>query len=727
MSQRIQYLGAFDEPEPIERWTGTSSGGGGGASGEWVVARPAHETMKFRDALRAIASAGESGLSRYLEYFPLEAFRSPSLLADLAPPAAAAAKAAADEAEARSWARTGGGAGSSFGDGDASAAPPLRGRGNEEAGSLPLASWLLPRKQLLWLGPENTVGATHHDAFENLMLLVRGSKTFHLSPPQDEEEIARHNRITTQVNRACAPHLPPLSPAQDGGPHLRAHRPMREARLALVPAQQPGGGGEGAGEGAGAGEGRPRLVRLASNIGEPSLSHSYAEARLSRPAAEQPRGVTLGEATVFTCTAREGEVVYVPSYWWHEVVSSGGDLGGPIGINWFFEPFYLRLRPNASLERNTHYLLLDDMTARRLEEPFPPRAATPAADSPTHEVVPPRDTAEPSDADYVLLPAGLASPGFFVRNASAHPWVEQGRNSLASPVLELLDETMAAAETTTLVNAGASVGAIALYAASLGATVHVAEADPDSFEALLANVAANPEEVRRRITPSFVAVGDRPGAVRLSTPAGEAGGGRGSAASENESARPAGEGLGVEAGRSWEVAGVAFDAYLDAALEEGRAEGRTDALVVMDLDGGERAALRSAFGSLAHRPAPRPPLLVEAHPGLFSPRGGPTSERAQYVAAVCRTLALYRHLFFLGREQAPTCAPATTTRARCRHRALLYRFSSVHELARFLASTSEAALWVFASDDAPSAVRQRPMPRGDAVGAANARGEGSES
>ena len=43
------------------------------------------------------------------------------------------------------------------------------------------------------------------------------------------------------------------------------------------------------------------------------------------------------------------------------------------------------------------------------------------------------------------------------------------------------DETMAAAETTTLVNAGASVGAIALYAASLGATVHVAEADPDSF------------------------------------------------------------------------------------------------------------------------------------------------------------------------------------------------------------------------------------------------------
>ncbi|EOD21157.1 hypothetical protein EMIHUDRAFT_117345 [Emiliania huxleyi CCMP1516] len=154
---RIQYLGTFDEPEPIERWTGTSSGGGGGASGEWVIARPAHETMKFRDALRAIASAGESGLSRYLEYFPLEAFRSPSLLADLAPPAAAAATAAADETEARSWARTGGGAGSSFGDGDASAAPPLRGRGNEEAGSLPLASWLLPRKQLLWLGPENTV------------------------------------------------------------------------------------------------------------------------------------------------------------------------------------------------------------------------------------------------------------------------------------------------------------------------------------------------------------------------------------------------------------------------------------------------------------------------------------------------------------------------------------------------------------------------------------------
>ena len=53
----------------------------------------------------------------------------------------------------------------------------------------------------------------------------------------------------------------------------------------------------------------------------------------------------------------QGDMIYVPSYWWHEVITNGDFEGKSIGINYFFEPFYIRRRAgkNVMLHKNRMY------------------------------------------------------------------------------------------------------------------------------------------------------------------------------------------------------------------------------------------------------------------------------------------------------------------------------------------------------------------------------------
>lgn len=42
-------------------------------------------------------------------------------------------------------------------------------------------------------------------------------------------------------------------------------------------------------------------------------------------------------------------MIYVPSSWWHEVVTDDDDEGISIGINYFFEPYFVRRRDLKSV------------------------------------------------------------------------------------------------------------------------------------------------------------------------------------------------------------------------------------------------------------------------------------------------------------------------------------------------------------------------------------------
>ena len=367
--------GWFDHPEPPERW-----GLARNESLTGVVARPAHVPMKLGRALDAMlaertAASGTPPLTGYLEYLPMDfltpqveasgAHRAHVLHRDLRPAGAGSASSGSIDAS-----ETGGGGDTSTSPASrirndelprmAAAAlsishpPVLRARGTSEPGRLLPAAWLIPRKHLLWLGGGGTVGSTHFDPYENLMAVIGGQKTFHLARPED-------------------------------GSKLGAHQMMAEGGLKLERRVADDAGAANAGADF---LSRHRLVRSPSAVDDALDLHHYATASLSAPDGEPQLGLPLlAEVNRVRCSAKAGEVVYTPSYWWHEVTSHASDDGrldgdaksrrAVIALNWFFEPYYTRVFPNRSFERSPHYVLLDQQ--RPLDDPYPARIPSTAA------------------------------------------------------------------------------------------------------------------------------------------------------------------------------------------------------------------------------------------------------------------------------------------------------------------------------------------------------------
>ena len=214
----------------------------------------------------------------------------------------------------------------------------------------------------------------------------------------------------------------------------------------------------------------------------------------------------------------------------------------------------------------------------------------------------------------------------------------------------------------------------------------------DNFALLLENVRANPE-LWPRISPHFVCVADEVRIGVMSKPAGT------SMSAVSTSAASFGESAGFGARTEWSVPCVNFGDYLEEV--ERLAASSQPPIIAMDIEGAEAPALTSAFDRFARLPpASLPPLILELHPGL-------ADDRVSYVASVCRVLALWPNIYFLGRENEQRC----TARDGCWWPALLLRFESVHELARHLSVTSDDALMVFAAAEPPPRVRVGALPK----------------
>ena len=225
--------------------------------------------------------------------------------------------------------------------------------------ALSFADFLVPQQRLLWMGTGGTVGAIHFDRQENLMAVVRGAKTFNIFDPAQTD-------------------------------HLYGGAPMREAKFEArdsVPGHGHGHGSDGQGTatstspGAYPGgvrqHGRVRLERLYSNVDSttsPNRMGTYSPVNLSAP--DLRRFPAFTQARPRTCRVEEGDVLYLPSRWWHEVESHGDDEGKTIGVNYFFRPFFHKLGFNEALPnfvRNEHYAHLTGEQQSAFACPHDPR------------------------------------------------------------------------------------------------------------------------------------------------------------------------------------------------------------------------------------------------------------------------------------------------------------------------------------------------------------------
>jgi len=246
----ITENGDFDAPESARLW--------GLDTDDLVLTRPAHMQMQFSQFLDVLDSHHTNTANFYLEYFPLSVFPE-HMKYDLGP--------------------------------------------------LEFADFLDLKFNLCWIGGK-TNGRLHYDRNENLMAMVKGTKTFTLYDPSQSD------KLYSGVGISWSGNLKYSFNEQGIGVFQRD-----KSLLGIIT------------------EDSARINAMAPvNIKKPDYK-KYPKLKHTRP---------------LKCTIKPGEVLYNPSHWWHEV-ESVPENGISVGINYFFQPFYNRWDTTLQLEKNQHY------------------------------------------------------------------------------------------------------------------------------------------------------------------------------------------------------------------------------------------------------------------------------------------------------------------------------------------------------------------------------------
>lgn len=184
-------------------------------------------------------------------------------------------------------------------------------------------------------------GPIHYDPEENLHTVVRGTKLFELFHPLQSGELYEQDATFRSA--------------------FLLYKWEEEEQDKKQEQEQPGG--------------RHRLWSLPLTVAgatqQPFSPVNVASPDLSR----HPR---FANARRVRCEVKAGETLYVPSHWWHEVTSwgdaaatgtaassPGEDLDGAgldlsIGVNLFYEPFYVKTS-RSTFVRNSFYAHLWDI------------------------------------------------------------------------------------------------------------------------------------------------------------------------------------------------------------------------------------------------------------------------------------------------------------------------------------------------------------------------------
>eukprot|EP01128_Nolandella_sp_AFSM9_P001201 TRINITY_DN11309_c0_g1_i1.p1 TRINITY_DN11309_c0_g1~~TRINITY_DN11309_c0_g1_i1.p1 ORF type:complete len:554 (-),score=66.98 TRINITY_DN11309_c0_g1_i1:65-1627(-) len=168
----------------------------------------------------------------------------------------------------------------------------------------PWAETLLTRAQFnVWMGDGKTLGKLHFDPFDNLLALIAGEKNLTLYHPHHNEAL------------------------YEG--HIREARFEYEAETSTFA--------------------RSNLLESTSmvmspvNIRNPNFTNYPLFSDIA--------------PTAVHCTVEEGDVLYLPSFWWHEVQSTPDISQRNIAVNYWFNPFYEKEFPcpHCRLKINSDY------------------------------------------------------------------------------------------------------------------------------------------------------------------------------------------------------------------------------------------------------------------------------------------------------------------------------------------------------------------------------------
>jgi len=136
-----------------------------------------------------------------------------------------------------------------------------------------------------WLGDGRARAKIHFDRLENVLAQVSGSKTFVMYPPSDDVHLYYNQSLMPSVQ-------------------MKFEFPDKWIRKVESPAQPWG--------------------------------HDFSPVNILRP---DPLHPAVAKATPTICEVAPGDLLFVPSFWWHEVYSSPDvDDGWNLAVNWWYHP-----------------------------------------------------------------------------------------------------------------------------------------------------------------------------------------------------------------------------------------------------------------------------------------------------------------------------------------------------------------------------------------------------
>jgi jumonji domain-containing protein 7 len=142
---------------------------------------------------------------------------------------------------------------------------------------------LIPKVTNIWIGDGKTTGKLHFDEYDNFLVQVSGSKEILLFDPHHNENLYEGHIVEAQLS---------YDPASE---QFLKHTLLDSTSMVMSPVDIS----------------NPNLDRF------PRFQHTNS----------------------LECTIRPGDVLYLPSFWWHEVVSSPDpDSSRNIAVNYWYDP-----------------------------------------------------------------------------------------------------------------------------------------------------------------------------------------------------------------------------------------------------------------------------------------------------------------------------------------------------------------------------------------------------
>lgn len=205
--------------------------------------------------------------------------------------------------------------------------------------NLPFAATVLgvPEAINIWIGDHRSVTSTHRDPYENLYLVLRGSKTFTLYAPVEElclhEKMVRTGRLTQVVGKGGegSGFRIDMDEFSDGSPADDDGGPGEQDESAPLSAD----GNEGSMVDTDGSSTRATSSTIPWSPISPLLPRSYLNDTYCDYKHAQPE----------TITVKAGQMLYLPSGWFHHVMQQCGtwDDGEPapcIAVNYWYDMDY---------------------------------------------------------------------------------------------------------------------------------------------------------------------------------------------------------------------------------------------------------------------------------------------------------------------------------------------------------------------------------------------------